>query len=100
MCVRMLNWGEVCDTGGRGWGGALTPLVEILVPRVGRLMPFLCALKFWLWLVWFFDLAMSACFGDSAGGGGRTNRGQRKRCELEKASLVAILPNLLPGTAQ
>ena len=37
----------------------LTPFVEILVPRVGRLMPFLCALKFWLWLVWFLDLAIS-----------------------------------------
>jgi hypothetical protein len=30
-----------------------------LVPRVGRWMPFLCALKFWLWLVWFLDLAIS-----------------------------------------
>ena len=40
-------------------GKELTPLVEILVPRVGRLIPFLCALKFWLWLVWFLDLAIS-----------------------------------------
>lgn len=65
----------MCEKGNWGWGGALTPLVEILVPRVGRLMPFLCALKFWLWLVWFFDLAMSACsrreWAKERGGGSR-----------------------------
>jgi hypothetical protein len=32
-------------------------------------MPFLCALKFWLWLVWFLDLAISvACtWGEKRG---------------------------------
>ena len=36
----------------------LTPFVEILVPVLARLIPFLCALRFWLWFVWFFDLAI------------------------------------------
>lgn len=53
------------------WGEELTPLVEILVPSLGRLIPFLCALKFWLWLVWFLDLAISV----SCGGGGEVRTG-------------------------
>ena len=42
-----------------GRPGTRTPLVEIQRTRWGFLMPFLCALAFWLWLVWFFDLAIA-----------------------------------------
>ena len=52
----------------------LTPLVEILVPSVGRLMPLRCALKFWLWLVWFFDLAISE----------KPSQGQQERSKQAK----------------
>lgn len=36
----------------------LTPLMHLKLKRAGRLMPFLWALRFWLWQVWFFDLAI------------------------------------------
>lgn len=38
----------------------LTPLVEVWRCLWGFLMPFLWALRDWLWAVWFLDLAMSA----------------------------------------
>ena len=40
--------------------GLRTPLVEIHLTRAGFLMPFRCALLFWLWLVWFLLFAMAA----------------------------------------
>ena len=39
-----------------GW--ECTPLTEMNFWRSGCLMPLRCALRFWLWLVWFFDLAI------------------------------------------
>ena len=33
-------------------------MTEMNFWRSGCLMPLRCALRFWLWLVWFFDLAM------------------------------------------
>lgn len=39
-------------------GSKLTPMDDSWRLRAGRLIPFLWAFWFWLWLVWFFDLAI------------------------------------------
>ena len=66
-----VGWGEFASG---QLGEARTPLVEILVPSLGRLIPFLCALKFWLWLVWFLDLAISVSRVRGERGGGSHGR--------------------------
>jgi len=38
------------------------PLVDWRALLLGFLVGFLCSLRLWLWLVWFFDLAMLNCF--------------------------------------
>lgn len=52
---------ELLQSHGRGSHVArarLTPLVETLRPTLALVIPFLWALKFWLWAVWFLDLAI------------------------------------------
>lgn len=49
---------EPCSKGGGRRRRLLTPLVDIYRCVVGRFKPLRCALRFWLWAVWFLDLDM------------------------------------------
>ena len=60
--------------------GERTPLTEMNFWRSGCLIPLRCALRFWLWLVWFFDLAMVCGHWYRAAGGMRKSGRTSARC--------------------